>query len=83
MEVVECNNKQILYVFLFNIRNYSPGVRNIQRREAELSITLPRMNNFDIKQKMTRNICSIIYPKQETTITAVVDPQHLKVEVAD
>ena len=53
MEVVERNNKQILYVFLFNIRNYSPGVRNIQRREAELSITLPRMNNFDIKQKMT------------------------------
>ena len=53
MEVVERKNKQILNVLLFNIRNYSPGVRNIQRREAELSITLSRLNNFDIKQKIT------------------------------
>ena len=45
------NNKQIFHAFLFNIRNYSPEVKNIQRREAELNITLPRMNNFDIKQK--------------------------------
>ena len=34
--------------FFFNIRNYSPKVINIQRREAELNIVF-RMNNFDIK----------------------------------
>ena len=33
------------------IRNYSFGVINIQRREAELIIILLRVNNFDIKQK--------------------------------
>ena len=37
-------------VFLFNIRNHSSEVINIQRREEELNI-LPRVNNFDIKQK--------------------------------
>ena len=42
--------KQILLAFL-NIRNYSPEVINAQRHEAELSIILTRMNNFDIKQK--------------------------------
>ena len=36
---------------MFNIRNYSPEVTNIQRREAELNIILLRVNNFDIKQK--------------------------------
>ena len=35
--------------FLFNIINYSPKIINIQRREAELNIQLPRVNNF--KQK--------------------------------
>ena len=46
-------NKQIFHAFLFNIRNYSPEVINIQRRErsAELNIILSRVNNFDIKQK--------------------------------
>ena len=44
-------NKQIFHAFLFNIRNYSPEVSNIQRREAEFNIILPRANNFDIKQK--------------------------------
>ena len=29
-------------------------------------ITLPRVNNFDIKQKMTWNVCFIIYPKHQT-----------------
>ena len=37
--------------FLFNIRNYSLEVINIQRRDAELNIILPRVNNFDIKQQ--------------------------------
>ena len=44
-------NKQIFHAFLFNIGNYSPEVINIQRREAELNIILPRVNNLDIKQK--------------------------------
>ena len=48
---VNRNNKQIFYAFLFNIRNYSPEVINIQLREAELNIILPRVSNFDIKQK--------------------------------
>ena len=30
----------------------SPEVINIQRRDAELNIILPRVNNFDIKQKI-------------------------------
>ena len=46
------DNKQIFHAFLFNIRNYSPEVINIQRREVGLDIILPRENNFDIKQKM-------------------------------
>ena len=45
------NNKQIFHGFLFNIRNYSPQGMNIQRRKAELDIILPRVNNFDIKQR--------------------------------
>ena len=57
---VTAYNKQIFYVFLFNIRNYSPEVINIQRREAELNIILPRVNNFDIKQKKAWNICFIM-----------------------
>ena len=44
-------NKQIFHAFLFNIRNYSLEVINIERREAELNIKLPRVSNFDIKQK--------------------------------
>ena len=44
-------NKQIFHAFLFNVRNYSLGVINIQRRDAELNIILRRVNNFDIKQK--------------------------------
>ena len=35
-------NKQIFYAFFYNIRDYSPEVINI---------ILPRVNNFDIKQK--------------------------------
>ena len=45
------NSKQIFHAFLFNIRNYSPEVINIQRREAELNIILSRVSNFNIKQK--------------------------------
>ena len=44
-------NKQIFHALLFNVRNYSLEVINIQARDAELNIILPRMNNFDIKQK--------------------------------
>ena len=41
----------IFHASSFIIRNYSPEVINIQRREAELSIILPMVNNFNIKQK--------------------------------
>ena len=52
---------------MFNIRNYSPEVINIQRREAELNIILPRVNNFDIKhKKKTWNICFIICYEHRT-----------------
>ena len=59
-------NKQVFDAFLFNIRNYSPEVSNIQRCEDELNMTLPRVNNFDIKQKSAWNICFIIYPQHQT-----------------
>ena len=59
-------NKQIFHAFWFNIRNYSPEVINIQRREAELNIILPRVNNFDIKQKKIWNICFIICDRHKT-----------------
>ena len=59
-------NKQIFHAFLFNIRNYSPEVSNIQRRKAELNIILPRVNNFDIKRKSAWNICFILYPQHQT-----------------
>ena len=55
--------KQIFHAFLLNIRNYSPEVSKIQRREADLNIILPRVNNFNIKQKSAWNICYIIYPQ--------------------
>ena len=56
--------KQILQVFLFN-GNYSPKVINIQWREAELNIILPRVNNFDIiwKQDM-EYLCYYMAPKR-------------------
>ena len=44
-------NTQIFHAFLINIRYYSTELINIQRREAELNIILPRVNKFDIKQK--------------------------------
>ena len=56
------NSNQIFHAVLFNIINYSPRLNNIQRREAELNIILPRVNNFDIKQKSAWNICFIIIP---------------------
>ena len=58
--------KQIFHAFFFNTINYSPDVINIQRREAELNITLPRMNNFDTKQKKAWNICFIICHQHQT-----------------
>ena len=51
---------------MFNIRNYAPEKINIQRREAELNIIIPRVNNVDIKQKEAWNICFIICHQHET-----------------
>ena len=42
---------QILHAFLFNIRNYSPEVNNIQQRAVELNVSLSRIKYFDIEQK--------------------------------
>ena len=50
-KIIEQTSKysmQIFHAFLFNIRKYSPEVINIQQREAELNIKLPRVNNIDI-----------------------------------
>ena len=46
MKETKINDKQTFHTFLFNIRNYSPNVINIQRRQAELNIMLPRLGNF-------------------------------------
>ena len=37
----------------------------MQRREAELNIILPRVHNFNIKQKKAWNICFIICHKNQ------------------
>ena len=46
------DTKQIFHAFLFNIKNYSPKVSNIQRRGAKLNIILRKVPDFDIKQKL-------------------------------
>ena len=51
---------------MFNIRNYSPEVINIQRHKDELNIILPRVKNFDIKQKKAWNICFITWHQHQT-----------------
>ena len=58
--------KQIFHAFLFNVRNCSPEVIDIQQRQAGLNITLPRLNNFNIKQNIAWNISFMIYPKHQT-----------------
>ena len=45
---MQVNNKQIFHDFLFNIRNYSQEVINIQRRKAKLNIILPEDNTEKI-----------------------------------
>ena len=46
-----CYNKQIFHAFLFNIRNYSPEVINIQRHKAELNIILPTVITSILNKK--------------------------------
>ena len=58
-------NKQILHVFLFDIRNYSPKEINTERHEADLNIILPSLNDFDIKQKNTWIIRFIIWHQHQ------------------
>ena len=57
---------QIFHTFLFIIRNYSLEVINVQRREAELHIKLPRVNDFDIKQKKGMDYHFIIVKPNKT-----------------
>ena len=65
MHAASCNIKQIFRTFLFNIKNYSPEVINIQRREAGLNIILPRVNDFDIKLKKAWDICCIMWHQHQ------------------
>ena len=67
--IKQFHNKQILHTFLFNIGNYTPKVKNIQQHKAELDITLLRVNNFYIKQKMAWNIYFIIYPSTKQKVS--------------
>ena len=46
-----CKLNYCFHAFLFNIKNYSSEVRNIQRCKVELNINLLRVNNFDITEK--------------------------------
>ena len=48
------------------ISEINTQVINTQRCEAELNIILPRVNNFDIKQKKAWNICFIICHQHQT-----------------
>ena len=75
------NNKQIFQAFLFNIRNYSPEVIHIQRREAELNIVLPRMNNFNIKQKRAWNNCFILWHQHQTRSRKIKASKTQKISV--
>ena len=58
-------SKQMFHAFLFNIRNYSSEVRNIQRRKSELNIILPRVNN-SILTKDGMVYLFFTYTKHET-----------------
>ena len=75
------NVKQIFYAFLFNIRNYSLEAINIQQREAELNIILPRVNNFEIKQKSAWNISFYYIPPAPNKILG--QSQQVKVNFID
>ena len=61
--------KQTFHAFLFNIRNYPPAGRSVQRYKTELNITLRRMNNFGIKQKMAWNISFTIYHNHQKKLS--------------
>ena len=52
---------QISQAFLFNTRNYSPEVINIQRCKVVLNIILLQVNNFDIRQKKRHGIFVLLY----------------------
>ena len=52
--------EQVFHAFLFNIRSHSLEVIT-QRRKAKLNIILPRVNDFDVQQKMTWNIHILLY----------------------
>ena len=41
-------------------------ISEIIQREAELSVTLSSLKNFDIKPKMACNICFMIYTPRAT-----------------
>ena len=67
---------------MFNIRNYSPEVINIQQGEAESNIILLRVNNSDIKQKKAWSICFIICQQLQTKSEKIMTnkTQHILVK---
>ena len=71
----------MFHAFLFNIRNYSPEVINNQRREVELNIISPSVNNFDIKQKKAWNLCFIICHQHQTRSGKIKTNKTLQISV--
>ena len=53
--------KEIFHALLFNIKNYSSEIINIQRREACLKTILPRVN-ICILKKQKHVIFVLLYP---------------------
>ena len=73
--------RYIFHAFLFNIRNYLPELKNIQRCKAVLNITIPRVNNLSIKPKIAWNICFILYPKHKITQTLQIISKSIEFEL--
>ena len=71
------NSKQKFHAFLFNIRNYSPEVSNIQQREAELNIILPKANKL-ILNKNRCGIFVLLYTPPIPPIPPPPPPTHTK-----
>ena len=44
-------NKQILHGLSLNTKIYSPDLIIIQQSEAEMNITTPKVNKFDVQRK--------------------------------
>ena len=59
---ISCNIYQIFDVLTLDIAICSLEVCDVHSGAAEVNITTPRMNKFDIQQEGVLNICFIVYP---------------------